>query len=75
MTRDRASGPRAGVAGRLAELRARYVPERDADARERLARERPVTKESFEVAVQRRLRELRALCELARHLRRASPPR
>lgn len=59
-----------GLAERLAVLRASYVPERDAEARERLARERPPRAESFEVAVSRRLRELRALCELTRHLHR-----
>jgi hypothetical protein len=45
------------------------VPERDADARARLTRERPANRPSFEVAVAARLRELRALCDLADHLR------
>lgn len=59
----------ATVAARLDALRAHYVPECVAEARARLARERPVgPREPFERAVARRLVELRALCELARHL-------
>jgi hypothetical protein len=56
------------VAARLAELRARYVPERLEDAVRRLARERPSVREPFERRAARALGELRALCELARHL-------
>lgn len=63
--------PPPGVAGRLARLRMLYVPETDAAARARLSRERPPVNEPFEVAVARRLRELRALCELADYLHRA----
>lgn len=58
------------VARRLDELRAAYVPERDEQARRRLQRERPKSRESFEQAVARRLEELRALCELADYLHR-----
>lgn len=64
----RSAGPPAGVGERLAQLRALYVPEADADARRRLAAERPARDESFEVAVARRLDELRALCDLANYL-------
>jgi hypothetical protein len=56
------------VAARLAELRARYVPETVEEARLRLERERPNEEEPFEQAVARRLRELRAICELVRHV-------
>jgi hypothetical protein len=56
------------VARRLAELRRRYVPETVDDARVRLARERPVIDEPLELGAARRLAELRALCELTRHL-------
>jgi hypothetical protein len=62
----------AGVAARLAILRASFVAETDAEARARLERERPRSSESFETAVARRLRELRALDELARHVQRAA---
>jgi hypothetical protein len=73
-------GPRAAsgslsptaAAARLAALRAAYVPERDVDARARLAHERPVSTRPFAVLVSQRLRELRALCELARHLHEAA---
>ena len=57
------------VAARLAELRAVYAPERVAVAQERLACERPADPETFEARAARSLAELRALCELARHLR------
>ena len=56
------------VAARLLELRGLHVPEDLTEARARLARETPRTREPFEVAVARQLEELRALCELARHL-------
>ena len=59
------------VGARLGALRAAYVPERDVEARARLAHERPVTTRPFAVLVSQRLRELRALCELARHLHEA----
>lgn len=58
------------IAARLDALRASYVPEHIDEARARLARERPQAEEPFALAVARRLDELRALCELARHLRR-----
>jgi hypothetical protein len=59
----------ATVAARLDALRARYVPERVDQARARLARVRPASpREPFERAVARRLAELAALCDLARHL-------
>jgi hypothetical protein len=68
--------PPPGVAARLATLRDLYVAERDADARARLARERPrPPDEPFAILVHRRLRELRALCDLAAHLRKARRPR
>jgi hypothetical protein len=67
-------GPPPGVSERLAALRALHVPERDGEARARLMRDRPPpSPPRFEVAVAARLRELRALCDLARHLHRASP--
>jgi hypothetical protein len=59
------------VTARLAVLRQACVTERDADARARLARERPRSQQPFEVAVERRLRELHALCTLAGCLHRA----
>jgi hypothetical protein len=63
------SAPPPGVAQRLADLGALYVPESDKDARERLASEsEPQPEESFASGVARRLAELRALCDLARHL-------
>lgn len=65
------AAPPPGVGARLARLRALYVPERDVDARARLAREVPAPRpETFDQAVARRLRELRALDDLARHLHR-----
>ncbi len=58
----------ARVAARLARLRDLYVPETLAQVRRRLAGERPVeAPEPFARAVERRLAELRALDELARH--------
>ena len=62
--------PPPGVPERLWRLRACYVPERDADVRRRLAAERQARAEDFSTAVARRLHELRALCDLAYHLRR-----
>jgi len=59
----------AGMDKRLAELRRLYVPEPTDEAQRRLDRERPRGKESFDQAIARRLRELRALCDLANHLR------
>jgi hypothetical protein len=55
---------------RLEALRALARIETDGEARARLARERPQRRESFEHAVARRLGELRALDELARHVHR-----
>ncbi len=66
--------PPPGIALRLAALRALAVPEKDDEARARLSRERPPTAEDWNVAVHRRLGELRALCDLAAHLHRAAPP-
>lgn len=57
-----------GVAERLSQLRSLYVPERDSEARRRMAAETPVTITPFAVAVAGRLAELRALCDLAKHL-------
>lgn len=62
------------VAARLANLRARYVPESVAEAAERLARERPPSADSFDVRVGRNLAELRALCELTSYLGQARFP-
>ena len=59
------------VVARLEELRARYVPETIDAARLRLAREVPATFEPFERTVENRLDELRALCDLTRHLQHA----
>lgn len=55
------------VSARLEHLRALYVPETIEEGRARLARER-VVDQPFAQAVERRLTELRALCDLARHL-------
>jgi hypothetical protein len=61
---------------RFAELRRLCPIEQDADARNRLMREQPpAPPERFELAVECRLRELRALCELARYLHRSDPGR
>lgn len=57
------------VAARLAALRARYTPESVDEARARLQRPQTDPDEPFARKVARRLDELRALCELARHLR------
>lgn len=62
--------PPVGVEERLAALRLLYVAESDAEARARLAMDRPKSSEPFEIAVGRRLRELRALVALATHLHR-----
>jgi hypothetical protein len=61
------------IAARLATLRALYVPETVEQARERLARERPPSRESPAQVATRSLAELRALCELARVLHAARP--
>ena len=58
------------VARRLAALRACYVAESVTSATRRLAAERPPIIEPFSEGVHRRLGELRALCELARHVHR-----
>ena len=70
MANDGPGGLPPGLAERLQALRGLYVAERDDEARRRLARERPRRSQPFEVAVAGRLRELRALCELAEHLHR-----
>jgi hypothetical protein len=68
-SRHVAGAPPPGVAQRLAELRARYVPEKDKAARERLGAETGQrSKETFATGVARRLEELSALCDLAKHL-------
>ncbi len=59
------------VSSRFAELRGLCPLELDVNARARLTCERPASPpERFEVAVARRLDELRALCELAQYLHR-----
>jgi len=60
----------ADVAARLMRLRSLCVPESVEEARLRLEAERPQPAggEPFEQAVARRLRELRALCDLVRHV-------
>lgn len=63
------------VGARLSELRALYVPETVDEAAARLRRERPCSTESFESRVARHLGELRALCELAQHLKDLPLPR
>jgi len=77
MASERPAGQRASrdlspgsVSRRLDELRRSSVVERDEEARARLARERPSRREPFEVAVARRLRDLRELCALADYLHR-----
>jgi hypothetical protein len=62
--------PRA-VAARLADLRVCHRPETVEEAAARLAAEVPAPAAApFHEAVAARLAELRALCELARHLHR-----
>ena len=63
------------VAARLAVVRAGYVPETVEEGRQRLARERPRPAEPLAVTAARGLDELRALCELARHLHQVRAPR
>ena len=65
-----ASHPPLGVAERMERLRVLYVPEREADARRCLAGGPRTANLPFADAVARRLAELRALCDLANHLRR-----
>lgn len=78
MTREQSvgpvGGPPPGVGGRLAALRLLYAPEPVATATARLASERPADQQAFEVAVARRLRELRSLMDLAGYLHRALHP-
>jgi hypothetical protein len=57
-----------GVEKRLQLLRKICVLESVSEGRARLAAERPVVQEPFDLAVERRLRELRALMELTRQL-------
>jgi hypothetical protein len=64
------SGVPSGVINRMERLRLLCVPERDAEARRRLADRPRITNAPFAAAVARRLAELRALCDLASHLRR-----
>ena len=66
-SRARSLAP-ADVAARLACLRQLHVPEREDEARARLAASRVTPKEPFALAVQRRLRELGSLVELADYL-------
>lgn len=56
------------VEKRLATLRKICVLESVDEGRTRLAAERPVVAETFDKAVDRRLRELRALMDLTRNL-------
>jgi hypothetical protein len=63
-----AGHPPPGVAERLERLRALYVPEDDAEVRRRLASRPPAPAEPFAAQVARRLKELRALCDLAAYL-------
>jgi len=63
-----AGHPPSGVAERLERLRVLYVPERDTEARQRLADRPRAANAPFTTAVARRLAELRALCDLASHL-------
>jgi hypothetical protein len=65
-----AGHPPSGVALRMERLRVLCVPERDAEARRRLPDRPRTTNAPFAAAVARRLAELRALCDLASHLRR-----
>lgn len=65
-----AGHPPSGVALRMERLRVLCVPERDAKARRRLADRPRTTNTPFAATVARRLADLRALCDLASHLRR-----
>ena len=67
MSRDLSA---AAVARRLERLRAIYLPETEAEARRRLAGGPRPESIPFAVAVERRLAELRALCELTTYLHR-----
>ena len=62
--------PPSGVVERMERLRLLCVPEREAEARRRLADRPRTTNTHFAATVARRLAELRALCDLASHLRR-----
>jgi hypothetical protein len=64
------STPLSGVAERLERLRLLCVPERVEEARRRLSGGPGIPDAPFSVLVARRLAELRALCDLANHLRR-----
>ncbi len=61
------------VEKRLAALRRISVLETVEQGQRRLGAERPVTREPFDKAVERRLRELRALMELTRDLHSGRP--
>lgn len=67
---EREGRPPAGVAERMAHLRAIDVPESDGEARRRLESEARASVEPFAVAVARRLEELRALSHLSSYLHR-----
>ena len=72
---DRGALSPVHVKARLAVLRQIAILEGDGEARARLAREHRAAPEPFPRAVQRRLRELHALCALATHLHGAAPAR
>ncbi|HEX2660400.1 MAG TPA: hypothetical protein VHU40_19100 [Polyangia bacterium] len=76
-TSSRLAPAPADVSARLRALRTLAVIESDGEARARLHAERPtIEREGLTAdAVRSRLAELRALCELAEHLRRAPAPR
>jgi hypothetical protein len=65
---ERGGFPPTGVAERLRQLAAISIPERDAEARQRLEREARGRTEPFAIGVARRLEELRALSDLASYL-------
>lgn len=62
------------VSARLAALKALHAPESIEEASARLTAECPRPAAPFHVEVHARLAELRALCELAQYLHRASWP-
>ena len=65
------AGPPPGLAARLNALRSIHVAERDAAAtRDLTGRDRSISRPAFAILVAARLRELRALDELARYLHR-----
>jgi hypothetical protein len=58
----------AAVAARLSWLRSAYVPMREEDARARMEHTIRPSSRGFAEGAQRRLAELRALCDLTAHL-------